>query len=143
MELTQRGVRAYLPTFEINDTYTVVNIFTRWRIFPDDRTTDMLWLVLWKDPSQHGGQPLFRCCCPARIFSHSTPQRVIPANLALLASGRPIPWKWKHIYITPRPVYRAESRLERQNLVSRLSLNGEQLQFSICILDGASRHLPD
>ena len=42
----------------------------------------------------------------------------------LLAFGKPIRWKWKHIYITSRPVYRAESRLETPNLLSRLHLNG-------------------
>ena len=126
MELTQRGVRAYLPTFEISGTYTVVNIFTVSRTPRKDGTTNELWLLLWKDSSRRGSQPLFRRCCSPRLCSPYVAEQIRQANMNLAprASSTPIRWKWNHIYIASRAVYCAESGLETHNLLSRLSLNG-------------------
>ena len=106
---------------EINSTYTVVDIFTQ-RYEPSrNGATYALWLLLWKDPGQRRGQPLFHCLCLHKGWIvWPTLVRIIPVERTERLSGL-LRWKWKHIYIAPRPVYRAESRLEIQNLVSRLS----------------------
>ena len=97
----------------------MVDVFTRSGKPSLDGSSLVLWLVLRKDPDRHGNQPLSCCCCEPGVRS-GVPRRIIAIKETELISGKPLPWKWKHIYIAPRPVYRTESRLETQNLISRL-----------------------